>query len=94
MNIENMTTDELWALHAQVSKKLGLYSMMAVSVADVKDRLQEMLTEGLIKTMPSAAAIEQACAYVWRKYEGDWMETVEWCADVAIENAIAGETAE
>lgn len=88
MNIDNMTTEQLENLHAQISKKLGIYCMMTVSTEDVKDRLQEMLENGDIDTLPSDENIDKACNLVWGHYEGgDFIDTLEFIAELAIEKS-------
>jgi len=90
MNLDNLSTKELFEIYQEASRRLGFYEMVTISLHDVKERLEEMLEDGRIDAMPSEDQIKAACNYVWRHQDGqDWLACMEWAAETASEFAAA-----
>ena len=84
MNLENMTSVELFELHEATGKLLGFYDLCTVSVDDVREMVQDMIDNGDPVSMPSEESIRQALAYVMRKHDGEeWFYAVEWAMELA-----------
>jgi hypothetical protein len=88
MKTENLTFDEKLTLWKQLNRELGWYPIAGIGIEDVEDRLEQMLDEGEIETMPSEDEIHQAMQYVARKAHigDDVLAWTEWAVEVAIKN--------
>ncbi len=76
MNIENLSQEELWQLHAKICDRLGFYIFEGIAVKDILEEFESRLDDGQSFPMPTDDQIREALQKYVKGYQSGFSEMV------------------